>query len=116
MRDQRPRHSDVCFYWSGMALHGYADATVDAVERPERQVPSGRVPRRTALAVAGGHRSLRGALPLTGLAWAYDLRGGLSGPGSSPSGPCRRRSPPAAAGLGVGHPLARRLVRRTSPT
>ncbi|WP_199835099.1 UbiA family prenyltransferase, partial [Streptomyces scabiei] len=45
--------SSVCLYWAGMALNDYADATVDAVERPERPVPSGRVPRRTALAVAG---------------------------------------------------------------
>ncbi|MEU6144984.1 SCO3242 family prenyltransferase [Streptomyces sp. NPDC047081] len=79
--------SSVCLYWAGMALNDYADATVDAVERPERPVPSGRVPRRTALAVAGGltaaglglaavaggRRGLLGAVPLTGLVWAYDL-------------------------------------------
>lgn len=79
--------SSVCLYWAGMALNDYADATVDAVERPGRPVPSGRVPRRTALAVAGGltaaglglaavangRRGLLGALPLTGLIWAYDL-------------------------------------------
>ncbi|MPY62628.1 SCO3242 family prenyltransferase [Streptomyces spongiae] len=80
--------SSVCLYWAGMALNDYADATVDAVERPGRPVPSGRVPRRTALAVAGGltvaglglaaaaggRRSLVGALPLAGLVWAYDLK------------------------------------------
>ncbi|MEW2400486.1 SCO3242 family prenyltransferase [Streptomyces sp. NPDC046862] len=80
--------SSVCLYWAGMALNDYADATVDAVERPDRPVPSGRVPRRTALAVAGGltaaglglaaaaggRRSLAAALPLTGLVWAYDLK------------------------------------------
>ncbi|MFK0111922.1 SCO3242 family prenyltransferase [Streptomyces sp. NPDC091217] len=80
--------SSVCLYWAGMALNDYADATVDAVERPERPVPSGRVPRRTALAVAGGltaaglglaavaggRRSLLGAFPLAGLVWAYDLK------------------------------------------
>ncbi|MGW1668579.1 SCO3242 family prenyltransferase [Streptomyces sp. NPDC002324] len=79
--------SSVCLYWAGMALNDYADATIDAVERPERPVPSGRVPRRTALAVAvaltagglalaaasGGRRSLLGALPLAGAVWAYDL-------------------------------------------
>ncbi|MFG2126245.1 SCO3242 family prenyltransferase [Streptomyces sp. NPDC048751] len=88
--------SSVCLYWAGMALNDYADATVDAVERPERPVPSGRVPRRTALAVAGGltaaglgvaalaggRRGLLGALPLAGLVWAYDL--GLK---STPAGP-----------------------------
>lgn len=80
--------SSVCLYWAGMALNDYADATIDAVERPERPVPSGRVPRSTALAVAGaltaaglglatasgGRRSLLAALPLTGVIWAYDLK------------------------------------------
>lgn len=80
--------SSVCLYWAGMALNDYADATIDAVERPERPVPSGRVPRGTALAVAGaltaaglglaaasgGRRSLLAALPLTGVIWAYDLK------------------------------------------
>ncbi|MCL8013155.1 SCO3242 family prenyltransferase [Streptomyces sp. AS02] len=80
--------SSVCLYWAGMALNDYADAAVDAVERPERPVPSGRVPRRTALAVAGGltaagiglaaaaggRRSVGAALPLAGLVWAYDLK------------------------------------------
>ncbi|WP_328421485.1 SCO3242 family prenyltransferase [Streptomyces sp. NBC_00443] len=78
----------VCLYWAGMALNDYADATVDSVERPERPVPSGRIPRRTALAVAGGltaaglglaavaggRRSVGAALPLAGLIWAYDLK------------------------------------------
>ncbi|MFG2029041.1 SCO3242 family prenyltransferase [Streptomyces sp. NPDC048825] len=80
--------SSVCLYWAGMALNDYADATVDAVERPQRPVPSGRVPRRTALSLAcgltaaglglaalsGGRRGLGVALPLTGLVWAYDLK------------------------------------------
>ncbi|MFI5795828.1 SCO3242 family prenyltransferase [Streptomyces sp. NPDC051677] len=80
--------SSVALYWAGMALNDYADATVDAVERPERPIPSGRVARSTALAtacgltaaglglaaLAGGRRALGVALPLTGLVWAYDLR------------------------------------------
>ncbi|MFD8048664.1 UbiA family prenyltransferase [Streptomyces chartreusis] len=80
--------SSVCLYWAGMALNDYADAAVDGVERPDRPVPSGRVPRRTALAVAGGltaaglglaavaggRRSVCAALPLAGLVWAYDLK------------------------------------------
>lgn len=88
--------SSIALYWAGMALNDYADATVDAVERPERPVPSGRVGRRTALATAcgltaaglglaaltGGRRALGVALPLTGLVWAYDL--GLK---STPAGP-----------------------------
>ncbi len=93
--------SSVCLYWAGMALNDYADATIDAVERPERPVPSGRVPRRTALAVAGaltlgglglaaasgGRRSLLGALPLAGAVWAYDLK--LK---STPAGPAAMAS------------------------
>ncbi|MFF9037427.1 SCO3242 family prenyltransferase [Streptomyces sp. NPDC014892] len=93
--------SSVCLYWAGMALNDYADATVDAVERPERPVPSGRIPRRTALAVAGtltagglalaaasgGRRSLMGALPLTAAVWAYDLK--LK---STPAGPAAMAS------------------------
>ncbi|MGW2047193.1 SCO3242 family prenyltransferase [Streptomyces sp. NPDC001858] len=80
--------SSVALYWAGMALNDYADATVDAVERPRRPIPSGRVARRTALATAcgltaaglglaalgGGRRALGVALPLTGVVWAYDLR------------------------------------------
>ncbi|GHG87771.1 SCO3242 family prenyltransferase [Streptomyces lanatus] len=80
--------SSVCLYWAGMALNDYADATVDSVERPDRPVPSGRVPRRAALAVAGGltvaglglaavaggRRSVGAAVPLAGLVWAYDLK------------------------------------------
>lgn len=88
--------SSICLYWAGMALNDYADAAVDSVERPARPVPSGRVPRRTALAVAtgltgaglglaavsGGRRGLAVALPLTALIWAYDLK--LK---STPAGP-----------------------------
>lgn len=88
--------SSVCLYWAGMALNDYADAAVDAVERPDRPIPSGRVPRRTALrvavaltaiglglaAAAGGRRALATTVPLACLVWAYDL--GLK---STPAGP-----------------------------
>ena len=70
-----------------MALNDWADRDVDAVERPERPIPSGRVPARTALAVAGGltvaglavaglaggRRSLALASVLAAAVWAYDL-------------------------------------------
>ena len=37
-----------CLYLAGMALNDYADREVDAVERPGRPIPSGRVsPRRS---------------------------------------------------------------------
>ncbi|HEY8374263.1 MAG TPA: UbiA family prenyltransferase [Pseudonocardiaceae bacterium] len=79
--------ASVCLYWAGMALNDYADRRVDAVERPERPIPSGRVRpgfalglatglTATGLAVAGavgGRRALRGAVPLAAAVWAYDL-------------------------------------------
>ena len=77
----------VCLYWAGMALNDYADRNLDAVERPERPVPSGRVTPRQALAIAGGltaaglavaaaaggRRAVRVAAPLAATVWAYDL-------------------------------------------
>ncbi|MEV4021174.1 UbiA family prenyltransferase, partial [Nonomuraea angiospora] len=44
--------SSVCLYWAGMALNDYADRALDAVERPERPIPSGRVRPGAALALA----------------------------------------------------------------
>ncbi|MBL0887675.1 SCO3242 family prenyltransferase [Myceligenerans indicum] len=75
-----------CLYLAGMALNDWADRELDAVERPERPIPSGRVTPRIALTVgvtltaagiaaatlATGHR---GAVLATGVAagvWAYD--------------------------------------------
>jgi 4-hydroxybenzoate polyprenyltransferase len=79
--------ASTCLYWAGMALNDWADRDVDAVERPERPIPSGRVPARTALAVAGGltaaglgiaglaggRRTLAVASVLAAAVWAYDL-------------------------------------------
>ena len=79
--------ASTCLYWAGMALNDYADRRLDAVERPERPVPSGRVRPAEALAVAtgltgagvalaaagGGRPALRVALPLAAAVWAYDL-------------------------------------------
>ncbi len=75
-----------CLYAAGMALNDYADRDVDAVERPERPIPSGRIAPRRALAVAcglggsglalaaagGGRRALVVAVPLAGCVWVYD--------------------------------------------
>ncbi|QGH70040.1 SCO3242 family prenyltransferase [Pseudactinotalea sp. HY158] len=87
--------SSVCLYWAGMALNDYADRDLDAVERPERPIPSGRVTPATALRLAGGltatglalaaasgRRPLATAIPLAGAVWAYDL---LAKP--TPAGP-----------------------------
>ncbi|NXY99727.1 UbiA family prenyltransferase, partial [Streptomyces sp. BR123] len=80
--------SSVCLYWAGMALNDWADRELDAAERPERPLPSGRIRPRAALAaaagltvaglgiaaLAGGRRTvLRRTLPLAAAVWAYDL-------------------------------------------
>lgn len=88
--------SSVSFYWAGMALNDWADRELDAVERPERPIPSGRVSPGQALAVAGGltaaglglARAAGGrdtfltALPLAAAVWAYDtvLKNTAAGP------------------------------------
>ncbi|WP_242504485.1 SCO3242 family prenyltransferase [Promicromonospora panici] len=88
----RARHAllpvaSACLYLGGMALNDYADQHVDAIERPERPIPSGRVTPRGALAVgaaltagglaaaglAGGRRALAVAAPLAACVWTYDL-------------------------------------------
>ncbi|MEJ3745150.1 UbiA family prenyltransferase [Actinomycetes bacterium KLBMP 9797] len=79
--------ASVCLYWAGMAANDWADRQLDAVERPERPIPSGRVSPAAALSVAagltaagvglaalaGGRRALAVALPLAGAVWAYDV-------------------------------------------
>ncbi|WP_033330562.1 SCO3242 family prenyltransferase [Streptomyces novaecaesareae] len=78
--------ASVALHWSGMALNDWADRAVDALERPERPIPSGRIAPRAALAaaaglgvtglalagLAGGTDALRIAVPLTAAVWAYD--------------------------------------------
>jgi hypothetical protein len=84
------------FYWAGMALNDWADRDLDAVERPERPIPSGRVRPEQALAVAGGltaaglglaraaggRDTLMLAFPLAAAIWAYDtvLKNTAAGP------------------------------------
>jgi 4-hydroxybenzoate polyprenyltransferase len=77
----------VCLYWAGMAANDWADRDLDARERPERPIPSGRVSPRQALltaasltaagvctaGLAGGRRALAVAVPLAGAVWTYDL-------------------------------------------
>lgn len=78
--------ASTCLYWAGMALNDYADRDLDAVERPERPIPSGRVTPTTALGVAAGltaaslgfsalagRRAVAVAVPLAAAVWAYDL-------------------------------------------
>ncbi|MDO8150908.1 SCO3242 family prenyltransferase [Isoptericola sp. b408] len=87
-----PRHAllpvaSTCLYLGGMALNDYGDRDLDAVERPERPIPSGRVTPRQALAVgtglvatgvaaagaASGRRGLAVAVPLAACVLTYDL-------------------------------------------
>src|SRR5256886_3605049 len=45
--------ASACAYAGGMALNDACDATLDARERPERPIPSGRITRAGAFTVAG---------------------------------------------------------------
>nr|WP_229703671.1 UbiA family prenyltransferase [Streptomyces albiflavescens] len=78
--------SSLCLYEAGMALNDWADRAEDAVERPHRPLPSGRIRPAAALAAAGaltaaglalaaraGRPSLAVAAPLAATVWAYDL-------------------------------------------
>ncbi|MGW0990959.1 SCO3242 family prenyltransferase [Streptomyces sp. NPDC002486] len=87
--------SSLCLYEAGMALNDWADRDVDAVERPHRPLPSGRIRPTAALTAAGaltgaglalaaraGRPALAVAAPLAATVWAYDL--GLK---RTPAGP-----------------------------
>src|SRR3954470_8900900 len=79
--------SSSCLYLAGMALNDYADREVDAVERPGRPIPSGRVSPAFALGLASaltagaglravaadGPQALAIAAPLAAAVWGYDL-------------------------------------------
>ncbi|MFE9763905.1 SCO3242 family prenyltransferase [Streptomyces sp. NPDC005808] len=78
--------SSLCLYEAGMALNDWADRAEDAVDRPHRPLPSGRIHPAAALAAAGaltaaglalaaraGGRSFAVAAPLAATIWAYDL-------------------------------------------
>ncbi|MCF1596685.1 UbiA family prenyltransferase [Streptomyces muensis] len=79
--------ASLCLYEAGMALNDWADRDEDAVERPHRPVPSGRISPTAALGAAGlltaagltfaaraGRPALAVASALTATVWAYDLR------------------------------------------
>lgn len=88
--------ASVCLYWGCMAANDWADRELDAKERPERPIPSGRITPNTALAVAGGltaaglvlagasggRRTLATAALLAGAIWTYDVKWK-----NSPAGP-----------------------------
>ncbi|MEU9376973.1 SCO3242 family prenyltransferase [Streptomyces sp. NPDC048255] len=79
--------ASLCLYEAGMALNDWADREEDAVARPHRPLPSGRIRPGSALAAAGvltaaglalaaraGRPALAVAVPLAATVWAYDLR------------------------------------------
>ncbi|MEU1338705.1 SCO3242 family prenyltransferase [Streptomyces sp. NPDC005827] len=79
--------ASLLLYQAGMALNDWADRDEDALDRPHRPVPSGRISPTAALAAAGlltaagltsaaraGRPALAVATALTATVWAYDLR------------------------------------------
>lgn len=79
--------ASLCLYEAGMALNDWADREEDAVDRPHRPIPSGRISPPAALAAAGaltaaglalaaraGRPSLAVGTALAATVWSYDLR------------------------------------------
>ncbi|WP_129768216.1 SCO3242 family prenyltransferase [Streptomyces sp. L-9-10] len=79
--------ASLCLYEAGMALNDWADREEDAIDRPHRPIPSGRISPPAALAAAGvltaaglalaaraGRSSLAVGTALAATVWAYDLR------------------------------------------
>ncbi|GAB3069103.1 SCO3242 family prenyltransferase [Micromonospora schwarzwaldensis] len=95
--------ASVLLYWAGMAANDWADRRLDAVERPERPIPSGRVRPGVALGLAGGltaaglavataaggRRAAAVALPLAATIWGYDLRAKDTAAGPAVMAACR---------------------------
>ncbi|MFD8269448.1 UbiA family prenyltransferase, partial [Streptomyces althioticus] len=81
-----PIGSSLCLYAAGMVLNDWADRAEDAVDRPHRPLPSGRIRPAAALTAAcgltgaglllaarAGRPALAVAAPLAATVWAYDL-------------------------------------------
>ncbi|MFC0504031.1 SCO3242 family prenyltransferase [Micromonospora costi] len=95
--------ASVLLYWAGMAANDWADRRLDAVERPERPIPSGRVSPGAAVglaagltaagltvaAAAGGRRAAAVAVPLAAAVWGYDLRAKNTAAGPAVMAACR---------------------------
>ncbi|MFB6548419.1 SCO3242 family prenyltransferase [Streptomyces sp. NPDC056405] len=135
--------SSLCLYEAGMALNDWADREEDAVERPHRPLPSGRIRPAAALTAAcgltgaglllaarAGRPALAVAAPLAATVWAYDLalKHTPAGPaamaaargldlllGAAATGGGTRAALPSAALLGS-HTLAVTAVSRRETT
>jgi hypothetical protein len=109
-----------CLYLAGMALNDYADRDVDAVERPGRPIPSGRVSPGFALGFAAaltvggtlfavaadGPRALKVVMPLAAAVWGYDLVLKATPVGSASMSACRGLDVMMGSGLhGAGSAL-----------
>jgi 4-hydroxybenzoate polyprenyltransferase len=95
--------ASVCLYAGGVVLNDYFDRDIDAVERPERPIPSGRIHERVALqlgvsllvsgcilASGAGLMSLLVAVLLAGCIVLYDSKGKrIEYVGSVNMGACR---------------------------
>ena len=69
--------ASICLYLAGMVLNDVFDAEVDARERPQRPIPSGRIPLRTARAVGWSLLVIGTAFGWYVTATTDDLRAGL---------------------------------------
>ncbi|WP_432006686.1 SCO3242 family prenyltransferase [Streptomyces parvus] len=78
--------ASLCLYEAGMALNDWADRDEDAIDRPHRPIPSGRISPAAALGAAGvltaaglalaaraGRPALTVATGLAATVWAYDV-------------------------------------------
>jgi UbiA prenyltransferase family len=105
--------ASVCLYCGGMALNDWADRETDAVERPERPIPSGRIGPGRALGVAGvltcaglvaalaggGRDAVVPAAAVAVTAWTYDLV--LKPTAAGPLGMAAARALNVLVGAGV---------------
>ncbi|MET8261806.1 SCO3242 family prenyltransferase [Micromonospora sp. NPDC005553] len=95
--------ASVLLYWAGMAANDWSDRGLDAEERPERPIPSGRVTPAVAVGLAagltaagvglaaavGGRRAAALAVPLAATIWGYDLLAKNTAAGPAVMAACR---------------------------
>ncbi|MGC3861113.1 SCO3242 family prenyltransferase [Micromonospora chersina] len=114
--------ASVLLYWAGMAANDWADRRLDAVERPERPIPSGRIRPATAFGVAagltaaglalagaaGGRRATAVAVPLAATIWGYDLLAKNTAAGPAVMAACRGLDVLLGASIGPARDRGRR--------